>query len=323
MDVATPALLTVVIPTYNRKDLLTKAVRSVTDQRIPNLIIHIYDNCSTDGTDVIVRKLMGEHQNIVYTRRESNLGSLVNYSDAIRSVKTPFLMSLADDDWFLEGGIQKLLDAILGDESLGAVVSQTIHQNENGDHLRINPGDDWEYRRYTPEEFIPLWVERGHFEWSSIIFRREALEVAGVPDISTDLVWDVDLQLQIFFRYPVKLIRQISTVFLVHSEQSSRNITLPKFAGQLAMLRRAKKLAGSNYPTQSGSMVKFVDKWTVVLASEAAFHKNTNYFVLSVLENVSGSSTNWILSKYTLQWINLKIRIVKHKCNLRFPRRIP
>ena len=125
MDSDDTAVLTIVIPTYNRKVLLLKAVKSVIDQQVPKLVIHIYDNCSTDGTDTLVQHLMDVYQNILYTRRDSNIGSLANYSDAIRSVKTPFLMSLADDDWLLEGGIQNLLSTILNDELLGAVISQS------------------------------------------------------------------------------------------------------------------------------------------------------------------------------------------------------
>lgn len=307
------ALLTIVIPTYNRKELLLKAVNSVIDQQVPRLIIHIYDNCSTDGTDKMVQTLMGVYPNISYTQRKSNIGSLANYSDAIRSVKTPFLMSLADDDWLLAGGMRLLLDTILCDETLGAVVSQTIHQNEQDEILTINPGNDWEYKRYSPQEFIPLWVENGHFEWSSIIFRREALEVACVPDISTDLVWDVDLQLQVFSRFPVKLLKSQTAVYLIHSDQSSRQVTFQKFLGQLTMLERAIELSNNNLPVYHGWIIKFLNDWFDRLAYEVAYHASIKHFLMSIFKICKGPFEDRIILRYVWKWTHFKLRIMKSK----------
>lgn len=304
-------LLTVVIPTYNRKSQLRKAVKSVTDQQASGVIIHIFDNCSTDGTESVIQELMDEHDSIIYTRRDSNIGSLGNYSDAIRSVKTPFLISLADDDWLLDSAIQKLLDTMLDDESLGAVISQTIHQNENGETLRINPGKNWEYRRYEPEEFIPLWVEKGHFEWSSIVFRRSALDVAGVPDVSTYLVWDVDLQLQVFLRFPVTLIQHESAVYLIHPEQSSRQTSYSKFEGQLTMLNKAMIFA-NNHPSEFCEYIsKFSHNWVLRIAYEVAYDASLCYFFKTVLSFPSRKIGPKIFFYYILVWIRLKLRIFK------------
>jgi hypothetical protein len=214
-------MVTVVIPTYNRKDQLRIAVNSVLDQSINELGIHIFDNCSTDGTEETVKELQARHSNIRYTRRPVNIGSKLNYAGAIASVETPFFIPLADDDWLLEGAIRILLDAIEEDRSLGFVAAQTRHQSESGEISRLNPSRPWEFRKYEPGEFLPIWVKLGHFEWSSLIFRTAARDAVGGIDTEVGLPFDLDFQLQILLRYPVRLIETPAAVFLLHPLQSS------------------------------------------------------------------------------------------------------
>ena len=49
MGIPNQPLVTVYIPTYNRINLLKRAVKSVQDQTYKNLEIIIVDDCSTDG----------------------------------------------------------------------------------------------------------------------------------------------------------------------------------------------------------------------------------------------------------------------------------
>ena len=51
-------LVSVIIPTYNRKDFVAKAIESVLSQTYKNLEIIVIDDCSVDGTDAIA--LAGE-----------------------------------------------------------------------------------------------------------------------------------------------------------------------------------------------------------------------------------------------------------------------
>ncbi|SFB92079.1 Glycosyl transferase family 2 [Brevinema andersonii] len=46
--------ISVVIPTYNRKIMLKKAIDSVLAQEYGNIEIIVSDNASTDGTDVMM-----------------------------------------------------------------------------------------------------------------------------------------------------------------------------------------------------------------------------------------------------------------------------
>ena len=50
----TDLLLTIAIPTYNRKNLLKRALESVVSQLNPKIEILVSDNASDDGTDEMI-----------------------------------------------------------------------------------------------------------------------------------------------------------------------------------------------------------------------------------------------------------------------------
>lgn len=283
--------VTVVIPTYNRSKQLRKAIDSVINQQVHGVVIHVFDNCSDDDTPVVIAEIRSRHPNIGYTRRSENIGALMNYADAIASVGTPFYLPLADDDWLLPGSLSALLEAILRDESLGAVISQTVGQTITGEEIRLNPDESWEYRRYEPQEFLPLWVKKGHFEWSSIIFRTSAVKGIGGLDVETGSPSDVDLQLQLFMRYPVELVRHRSAVYLIHADQYSEQSDARLALGVFRMIRKAKEFVATDVGrrgVQEEVIDQFSRKWCNITASKLAYTaKIPDFFSINkILKNI-------------------------------------
>lgn len=266
-------LVTVVIPTFNRREQLEKAIRSVLDQNVPGVLVHVFDNCSDDSTQCFMADLSSNDPRVRYTRRDSNIGGLANYAESLRAVQTPFFTPLASDDWLLGGSLVKLLTELKADPTLGAVVSQTIHVTETGKELLVNPDPSWEYKRYEPSEFIPIWVEKGHFEWSSLMFRTDAKNSVGGLDIGTRGPSDVDFQAQLFLRYPIKLIEHKSAAYLNHPNQLSAQKD-PKFAeGVFRMIRKAQMTARSETvatPQISAAMNRFALNWSKIAAQVLA-----------------------------------------------------
>lgn len=103
-------LVTVYIPTYNRLELLKRAVKSVQDQTYQNLEIIIVDDCSTDGTQEFLPQLANEDQRIRYFIKEQNSGACVSRNIAIENSTGAFITGLDDDDYFKENRIKEFVD---------------------------------------------------------------------------------------------------------------------------------------------------------------------------------------------------------------------
>ena len=66
--------VSVIIPTYNRKDTLKRAIDSVLNQTFQDLEIIIVDDCSTDGSLEYITELYGEVEHLIYVRNQKNMG---------------------------------------------------------------------------------------------------------------------------------------------------------------------------------------------------------------------------------------------------------
>lgn len=218
--------VTVTIPTYNRRNPLENAIQSAIDQNCDEMIVHVWDNHSTDGTQEFMENLVRTHANVRYTRRSENLGALANYSDALSQVETEFYVGLADDDLLLPGFLERGLSEFDQDPSLGAVVMQTVHVSPEGFETHINPDLRWRYGKMSSVEMMEQWTKFGHFEWSSILFKKAAFDSVGGIDTKIGLAADVDFQMRIFMSYCTKVVSHRAAIINVHDGQSSRSIGL-------------------------------------------------------------------------------------------------
>ena len=105
-------IVTVFIPTYNRARFLRDALTCLRLQTLSHdaLRIVVADNASPDDTAGVVRAF--SDLNIVYVRRESNLGAMENWLGAREFFDTTYFHFLSDDDllapWHLEHALKQM-----------------------------------------------------------------------------------------------------------------------------------------------------------------------------------------------------------------------
>jgi len=101
--------VTIGIPTYNRKDYLRMAIDSCLCQTYANIEIIVSDNCSTDGTDIMVAQI--KDQRIKYFRHSKPVPPLENWNKCIELATGEFFSYLTDDDLIAPDYVTSLMDA--------------------------------------------------------------------------------------------------------------------------------------------------------------------------------------------------------------------
>lgn len=103
-------LITVYIPTFNRLELLKRAVSSVQNQTYKNFEIIIVDDNSSDGTQEFLEKMAREDSRIRFFLKDKNSGACISRNIAIDLAKGEFITGLDDDDYFLPQRLELFVD---------------------------------------------------------------------------------------------------------------------------------------------------------------------------------------------------------------------
>ncbi len=98
----------IVITTYNRVDLLKRAISSALSQTIPCEVV-VVDDCSSDGTEDYVRSL-GEQ--VVYHRNSENLGHSKSINLGVELASGDWVKPFDDDDYIAPNCIEWMQTAI-------------------------------------------------------------------------------------------------------------------------------------------------------------------------------------------------------------------
>jgi len=112
-------LLTIAIPTYNRAKYLDLCLSQIAKQVPPGderIEIVVSDNLSTDNTEEIVAKYIRRGHPIRYIKNQKNIGGDPNIIQAYNLATTKYVLVFGDDDVFLDGSIQRMVDLIERDD---------------------------------------------------------------------------------------------------------------------------------------------------------------------------------------------------------------
>lgn len=101
---------TVIIPTYNRQDIVTRAIRSVLNQTFTNFELLVVDDNSPDNTRQVVESIPDSR--IRYIKRKENGGPGATRNTAIRNAQGKYIALLDDDDEYLPEFLQKTYNVI-------------------------------------------------------------------------------------------------------------------------------------------------------------------------------------------------------------------
>ncbi len=166
-------LVSVIICTYNRSELVVRALKTVIGQNYQNMEIIVVDDGSSDNTERSVKKL--NDRKIIYEKLEHNSGVSVAANVGFSLSSGQFIALLGDDDeWIDEYKIKMQVMALMKDTSLGLVGS--FWEEDNGARRII-------VKRRLKKNYKEACLYGGIICGSTPLIRRSAwLEVGGFDE---------------------------------------------------------------------------------------------------------------------------------------------
>jgi glycosyltransferase involved in cell wall biosynthesis len=208
---ASPAAVTIVVPSYNHKDYLEQALNSVAAQHSAVELI-VVDGGSTDGTRAILERWADR---LAWWRSASDKGQSAAINEGMAKGTAPLVGWLNSDDWYLDGGLDALVNYLERHPDCPGVYADALNADSAGNVTS----------RYFTQSF-----SRRNLAWRCFIaqpatlLRRSVWETVGGLDETLHYAMDYDLWWKIFLSFgPLDRLRQDVSVNRAHSGTKTRS----------------------------------------------------------------------------------------------------
>lgn len=150
-------LISVIIPTYNRRSTIKRAIDSVLQQTWKNFEIIIVDDCSTDDTFAFVQRQYGALNNLIYVINEQNCGAGESRNIGVSYANGEYIAFHDSDDEWTPNKLELQMHKICNPESPGiAVYSVFSRQWKSGTDQWPSHAIPMEYRSGNVYPFLLL-----------------------------------------------------------------------------------------------------------------------------------------------------------------------
>ena len=103
-------LISVIIPCYNIDKYIEKCIESIVKQTYKNIEIIAVDDCSTDNTIEVLKKLEEKYSNLQVYQNDKNMGAAYARNFAIKKAKGEYIGFVDSDDYITEDYYEKLIE---------------------------------------------------------------------------------------------------------------------------------------------------------------------------------------------------------------------
>ena len=205
--------ISVVIPVFNRKQLIERSINSVISQTYPPNEIIVIDDGSIDGTYDLIKK---NYPQVILIHQE-NKGVSAARNVGITIAKGKWIAFLdSDDEWFPEK-LEEQINYLKINNSYKICHTDEIWIRNQ---VRVNPMK--KHKKYGGKIYnkcLPLCV----LSPSSIIIHKEIFDDVGLFDEKLPVCEDYDMWLRICYKYEVLFLNQkLIYKYGGHDDQLSR-----------------------------------------------------------------------------------------------------
>jgi glycosyltransferase involved in cell wall biosynthesis len=250
-------LVSVVIPTRNRRQRLEQAIDSVRNQRYLSLEIIVVDDGSTDGTEEFLRSISAFEPRLRVVRNATPLGGGGARNAGVAASCGNYIAFLDDDDIFLPGKLEVQIRRLAGAPGSPAVsCSFLVRRRDSGEDAAVilRPPSD-------REELLRANILGGA---SVCIVLAESFRKVGGFDERLPSCQDWDLWLKLHALGPIMVCPEPLVRYSFHDEGQITGNRRAEYLGKRRVhLRYVKEMSS---PTRLHSLCEVIFFRRVVFA---------------------------------------------------------
>lgn len=174
--------LTVAIPTYNRKDYLCEAIKSLDRQTYKNFQVLVFDNASSYPIDEIIS--LFPNLNIQIIKNEINIGGAANFIKMVNyDFCTPYVIMFHDDDTLHPKYFEFVINYLDKNPEL-AWVGSNINFVEEGQGRKMNRFDmrikEGCFKVLSHQNLIKIIMKGFSLGFGTVVYQSQILKSAKI-----------------------------------------------------------------------------------------------------------------------------------------------
>lgn len=209
-------LVSAVITTHNRLELVKRAIKSVRDQTYKNIELIVVDDASTDGTKEYCER---QPFHFIHIPKEESTGGCHARNLGILAAKGEYVAFLDDDDYWLPKKIEKQVALIESRdcELVYCLRRFEIVKNDEMSYVDSNKAksDGGDMSRFVLQTCCICTS-------SFLLIKRQALIDVGLFDEKLGFWQDYELTIRLAQRKPFYFVNEILAVYRVEAKDKRR-----------------------------------------------------------------------------------------------------
>lgn len=206
-------MISVIIPCFNSKDFITRAVNSILKQTYTNYEIILVDNNSTDDTYKILQNYMKEYPELITVYSEYKKGAPAARNKGLHEAKGDWLQFLDSDDELLPDKLEKQIE--IAENSEADIIVGGCYM-----HTTVKDKTEVKQRGIDTENVWKGLLTSNLGSTSSNLWRRKAMLAAGGWNEAKTSSQEYDLMFRMLKRND-KVIYFLTPQTIVHVRENS------------------------------------------------------------------------------------------------------
>lgn len=204
--------VTIVIPVYNSEKYIAKCLESVLNQTYKDFEILVINDGSKDNSKKIIDEYAEKYPEKIKAIHQENKGVSITRNNAIKMVKTEYIMFMDNDDFIDKDYIEVLVENI-EKEKYDVVISGYRRPNENGKILKTMKLENEEWSKMM---ILAPWAK---------IYRTNYLVENNIEFLNNNIGEDVYFNLQaMLISNKIKIIDYVGYNWFFNTKSVSNTI---------------------------------------------------------------------------------------------------
>jgi glycosyltransferase involved in cell wall biosynthesis len=233
------SVVSVIIPTYNRAQLLHSAIVSVLNQTYQDFEILVIDDNSKDNTQAVVKNF--DDKRIRYIRHEKNKGEAGTRNTGIKHAKGTYIAFLDDDDEWLPEKLLLQVDLMRNSKpDVGCIYTGLFVVDKTKGKIlnQIIP----KKRGYI---YYDMFIKNYIGTPSTVLIKKECFERVNIFDEHIAFGTDYDMWIRISKEFHVDYIKKPLVLYYRHEDSLSANLVV-RNKGRETLLKKYHQLFALN-----------------------------------------------------------------------------